>query len=126
MLEGGRNGSDPASTAAATPRARRRRSSAGSHPAELGDADQWQARANCGVRDVLADRRRAAADRLPIGWVRGIPRTQPPEQADALLEQRLGREIAMWVLRLDEDSGRIIVSGRVSAARQLPLPWFGA
>lgn len=65
---------------------------------------------------------RAAPALLPIGQIRGIARNTPPERVEALLEQRLGREIAVRVVRLDEDSGRIIVSERVSAARQLRLP----
>ncbi len=58
---------------------------------------------------------------LPIGQVRGIRRNTPAETVDSLLRQRLGQELRVDVLRLDTDTGHIIVSERVPSGRQLPL-----
>lgn len=58
---------------------------------------------------------------LPIGQVRGVRRSTPAETVDALLRERLGHEIRVDVLRLDTDTGQIIVSERGPAGRQLPL-----
>ena len=58
---------------------------------------------------------------LPIGQVTGIRRSTPAETVDALLRQRLGHELRVDVLRIDSDTGQIIVSERLSPGRQLPL-----
>jgi len=58
---------------------------------------------------------------LPIGQVRGVRRSSPAETVDNLLRERLGHELRVDVLRLDADTGQIIVSERVAAGRQLPL-----
>jgi hypothetical protein len=59
---------------------------------------------------------------LPIGQVRGIRRETPVEQVDQVLRARLGQELRVDVLRLDQDTGHIFVSERRPAGRQLPLP----
>ena len=58
---------------------------------------------------------------LPIGQVRGVRRSTPTETVDSLLRERLGHELRVDILRLDADTGQIIVSERVPAGRQLPL-----
>ena len=58
---------------------------------------------------------------LPIGQVRGVRRSTPAETVDGLLRQRLGHELRVDVLRLDADTGQIIVSERVPFGRQLAL-----
>jgi transcription antitermination factor NusA-like protein len=62
---------------------------------------------------------------LPIGLTRGIARTTPPDRVTALLDARVGRDLRLRVVRLDEETGRITVSDRVAAARQLHLPLEG-
>lgn len=58
---------------------------------------------------------------LPIGQVRGVRRSTPAETVDNFLRQRLGQELRVDVLRLDADTGQIIVSERMPLGRQLPL-----
>ncbi len=58
---------------------------------------------------------------LPTGQVRGVRRSTPPAEVNALLRARLGQELRVNVLRLDPDTGHIFVSERVPAGRQLPL-----
>jgi transcription antitermination factor NusA-like protein len=58
---------------------------------------------------------------LPIGQVRGVRRSTPAEQVDAILRARLGQELRVQVLRLDADGGRIIVAETDPAGRQLRL-----
>jgi N utilization substance protein A len=58
---------------------------------------------------------------LPTGKVRGVRRTTPAAEVDALLRARLGQELHVNVLRLDPDPGHIFVSERVPAGYQLPL-----
>jgi transcription antitermination factor NusA-like protein len=58
---------------------------------------------------------------LPIGQVRGVRRSTPVETVDSLLRERLGQELRVDVLRLDTDTGQIIVSERAPRGRQLPL-----
>jgi transcription antitermination factor NusA-like protein len=58
---------------------------------------------------------------LPIGQVRGVRRSTPAETVDGLLRQWLGHELRVDVLRLDADTGQIIVSERRAGGRQLPL-----
>jgi hypothetical protein len=63
---------------------------------------------------------------LPIGQVRGVRRSTPPEQVNELLRARVGQEIRVTLLRLDPDSGHIFVSERPSGGRQLRLPLLEA
>src|SRR5713226_1809459 len=58
---------------------------------------------------------------LPIGQVTGVRRSTPAETVDGLLRERLGHELRVDVLRIDSDTGQIIVSERLSPGRQLPL-----
>jgi len=58
---------------------------------------------------------------LPIGQVRGVRRSSSVETVDSLLRERLGQELRVDVLRLDPDTGQIIVSERGASGRQLPL-----
>ena len=58
---------------------------------------------------------------LPIGQVTGIRRSTSAETVDAILRQHLGHELRVDVLRIDSDTGQIIVSERLSPGRQLPL-----
>ena len=58
---------------------------------------------------------------LPTGKVRGVRRSTPAAEVDALLRARLGQELQVNVLRLDPDTGHIFVSERVPAGYQLPL-----
>jgi hypothetical protein len=58
---------------------------------------------------------------LPTGKVRGVHRSTPAAQVDALLRAQLGEELQVNVLRLDPDTGHIFVSERVPAGYQLPL-----
>src|SRR5947209_2479093 len=58
---------------------------------------------------------------LPIGQVRGVRRSTPTETVDSLLRERLGHELRVDILRLDADTGQIIVSERVPFGRQLAL-----
>src|SRR4051794_12434339 len=58
---------------------------------------------------------------LPIGQVRGVRRSTPAEQVDAILRARLGQEVRVQVLRLDADGRRIIVAEANPAGRQLRL-----
>ncbi len=59
---------------------------------------------------------------MPTGQVRGIRRGTPADQVEAHLRQLVGRPIHVAPLRLDADAGRIYVSERVRAGRQLSLP----
>jgi hypothetical protein len=63
---------------------------------------------------------------LPIGQVRGIHLDTPAETVDVLLQERLGQELQVHVLRLDADTGHMFVSERTPADRQLVLPLFAA
>ncbi len=58
---------------------------------------------------------------LPIGQVTGVRRSTPAETVDGLLRERLGHELRVDVLRLDADTGQIIVSERRAGGRQLSL-----
>jgi ribosomal protein S1 len=58
---------------------------------------------------------------LPTGQVAGVRRSTPSPTVDDILRERLGQEIQVRLLRMDPDSGRIFVSERVAAGRQLPL-----
>jgi transcription antitermination factor NusA-like protein len=58
---------------------------------------------------------------LPTGQVRGIRKQTPADEVDALLRAHLGQEIHVHVLRLDTDTGLIVVSEQIPAARQLRL-----
>jgi len=58
---------------------------------------------------------------LPIGQLAGVLRKTSAEHVDALLRERLGRDIQVNVLRLDPDEGHIIVAERAPGARQLRL-----
>jgi transcription antitermination factor NusA-like protein len=58
---------------------------------------------------------------LPVGQVVGVHRTTRADRVDQVLRQLLGQDVQVNVLRLDPDEGRIFVSERLPAARQLPL-----
>jgi hypothetical protein len=58
---------------------------------------------------------------LPTGQVAGVRRSTPSPTVDDILRERLGQEIQVQLLRMDPDSGRIFVSERVAAGRQLTL-----
>jgi len=59
---------------------------------------------------------------LPTGQVRGIRRGTPADDVAVHLRQLIGEHIQVVPLRLDSDAGRIYVSERNSAERQLALP----
>jgi transcription antitermination factor NusA-like protein len=59
---------------------------------------------------------------LPTGQVRGIRRGTPADLVAAHLLQLIGEHIQVVPLRLDPDAGRIYVSERIPAERQLALP----
>ena len=59
---------------------------------------------------------------LPIGQIAGVKRSTRPERVEARIRERLGQELQVLVLRLDPDGGRIFVSERAPAGRQLRLP----
>jgi hypothetical protein len=51
-----------------------------------------------------------------------VKRTTRPELVEARIRERLGQELQVLVPRLDPDGGRIFVSERAPAGRQLRLP----
>ena len=59
---------------------------------------------------------------LPTGQVRGIRRGTAADDVAAHLRQLIGEHIQVVPLRLDPDAGRIYVSERAPAERQLALP----
>jgi hypothetical protein len=58
---------------------------------------------------------------LPFGQIDGVSRRTTPDIVEARIRQRLQERLAVNVLRLDEDEGRIVVSERPSQGRQPPL-----
>jgi transcription antitermination factor NusA-like protein len=60
---------------------------------------------------------------VPTGQVQGVRRSTPFPTVNEILHRRLGQQILVQVLRMDEDAGSICVSERVPSGRQLELPW---
>jgi S1 RNA binding domain len=60
---------------------------------------------------------------LPIGQLGGVRRATPRPVVEAKMQQRLGQELEVGVLRVDADRGTISVSERVPAGRPLRLPF---